>query len=333
MILDIFNNEAFKLRSLTMNINKIPPMFSYLGSVPGLFSEVGSSTTTIAVEEQEGTLSLVPNSQRGTQGNALPYTPRKVRPFTCFHKQINDQILADQVQGVRRFGSETEMETVAQKVAEKLEKAANAMEITLEKMRAEAVKGRVCDADGTVITDMFKEFEQKPYTETWDLSKMDLGGIKKKCSNLLRRTMQVLGGTPLRAIEILCGDDIFDAIETSEEIREANKWRNNSDFLVDSHAYRYFEYAGVKFVNYQGYVGNTRFIDAKKAYVLPIGVPDLFQINYAPADSVETANTIGIKYYAKQERMPFGKGISIECQTNPLVLCTRPAALCEISMA
>lgn len=332
MIIDIFNNDAFQMQSLTENINKIPPTFSYLGSVPGLFEEKGSLTVTVAVEEREGVLSLVPNSPRGTQGNALPPAKRKVRPFVCFHKQINDEVLADQVLGVRLFGSTSELETVGLKVAEKLEIAANSMEVTLEKMRVEAVKGRVCDADGTVITDLFTEFEQDPYTETWNISTMSEGDIKKKCSLLLRRTKKALGSAPLRSIELLCGNDFFDAVETSEEVREANKWRNNSDFLVDSHAFRYFEYAGVRFVNYQGYVDNSYFIEAKKSYLLPIGVPNLFCVYYAPADYVEAVGTIGIKYYAKQERLPYDKGIGIEAQTNPLVLCTRPAALCEITM-
>ena len=331
-ILDIFNRDAFGVVKMTEAINKVPANFSYLGGVEGLFKEEGSDTVAVAVEEREGRLSLIPNSKRGTQGNALPPTVRKVRPFTCFHKQINDEILADQVQGVRMFGSAVQFETVMEKVTEKLAEAAADLEITLEYMRVGAVKGQVLDADGSVITDLFTEFGQTKRSGTWNVASFSNGDIKKKCSELIRSTRKVLGNEPMRGIEILCGDDIFDAIETSEEVREAHKWRNNSDFLVQSHTYSYFDYAGVRFVNYQGYIGDSTFIGTKKAYLLPIGVRNLFSIIYAPADYIETVNKTGVKFYAKQDRMQMNKGIAMEYQTNPLVLCKRPAALYEITM-
>lgn len=335
-LLDIFDSDAFSLRTMTKNILKIPPNFNYLGSIPGLFDEVGSSTVTVMVEEQEGKLALVGNSKRGKVGETLPVEKRKVRPFLCSHKQINDQVLADQVIGVRLFGSETEMQTPAVVVADRLQTAAQSLDLTLEYMRVGAVQGYVRDADGSIVTDMFDEFQQSRYTEKWNVSKDTSDGeLKRKCNALIRRTMKVLGGTPVREFHILCGDDLFDALETCSEIRDYIKYfpRPEGDFLLDSHAYRYFMYAGVKFVNYLGYVGEKRFIDADKAYFLPVGVPDMFTVNYAPADYTETVNTVGVRYYAKQERLRFDKGIEIECQTNPLVLCTRPAALCEITLA
>ena len=42
------------------------------------------------------------------------------------------------------------------------------------------------------------------------------------------------------------------------------------------------------------------FTDASKAYFFPVGVPGLFRQYNAPADFVETANTIGLPRYAKQ---------------------------------
>lgn len=335
--LDIFNQDAFSLRSMTKAINKIPPRFSYLGQIPGLFEEVGSSTTNVMIEENEGKLALIPDSKRGTRGVSAAREKRKVRSFICGHKQVNDEVLADQVLGVRMFGSETEMDNVSRVVAERLQYAADSLDVTLEFMRLGAVKGIIMEPDetGAIVEtrNLFEEFEQQQYKQTWNVSSTTSeGAIKKKCNQLIRRTIQTIGGDPVREFHILCGDDLFDAIENSLEVREANKWRNNSDFLVDSHAYRYFEYGGIKFVNYQGYVGSTQFIDAKKGYLLPIGVPNMFVVNYGPADYNESVGTVGIKYYAKQERLRFDKGIEIEAQTNPLVLCTRPAALCEITL-
>jgi hypothetical protein len=56
-------------------------------------------------------------------------------------------------------------------------------------------------------------------------------------------------------------------------------------------------------------------------------VPGLFRTAYAPADYVETVNTLGRQMYAKQYEMANGKGIHIDTQMNALNYCTRPKAL------
>jgi hypothetical protein len=53
----------------------------------------------------------------------------------------------------------------------------------------------------------------------------------------------------------------------------------------------------------------------------------LFRTVYAPADYIETVNTIGLPRYAKQYPMPNDKGISLEMQMNALNYCTRPRVL------
>lgn len=336
--LNVFQNDPFTLYSMTNYINKLPPVFNYLGS-EGVFNEKGSSSVTVSIEENQGKLSLIENSQRGTKGQTLARDKRKVRPFLCVHKQINDEVLADQVLGVRMFGSETETETVGQKIAEKMELAQQSMEITLEHMRLGAVMGKVMDADGqTVITNLFDEFETKQYKEEWEIDPKDKSGafidgaLRKKCNALHRRTYHVLGGTPFTGLDILCGDDLFDAIENSKEVRGVYHNTPGYDWLIEKHVYRYFEYGGIRFVNYQGWIGNMEFIPKTKGYLLPKGVPDLFTLIFGPADYVETVNTVGVKYYAKQRPLDFEKGYEIECQTNPLALCTRPDVLCEITL-
>lgn len=332
---DVFNSSAFKFRSMTDFINKIPLVTNYLDTEQ-VFEETGSSTTTVAIEEQQGTLAIIPNSGRGEKGISIAPKKRKVTSFICSHKQINDEILADQVLGVRRFGSETEMETVAQKLAEKLEDAKNFCDQTLEFMRIGCVKGQVVDADGTVTDDMFDRFGVRKDTDKWTIPNggTEDGYIKKKCNALIRSRLKLLGGTPMTRMDILCGNEFFDAVEASDEVRNATRWLQGkmSEFLVEGHAWRYFEYSGVRFVNYMGFLGQTDFLDSKTAQILPRGVKGLFKMVYAPAPYQETVNTVGIRYYAKSERIPFDRGVEIECQTNPLAVCTRPAVLQQITL-
>jgi Phage major capsid protein E/Phage terminase large subunit (GpA) len=89
-----------------------------------------------------------------------------------------------------------------------------------------------------------------------------------------------------------------------------------------------FEYAGLLFEEYRGKIGSVDFTDASKAYFFPVGVPGLFRQYNAPADFVETANTIGLPRYAKQAvDQQFARWVMLHVQSNPLPICTRPRVL------
>jgi hypothetical protein len=54
----------------------------------------------------------------------------------------------------------------------------------------------------------------------------------------------------------------------------------------------------------------------------------LFRQYNAPADFVETANTIGLPRYAKQAAdQQFARWVMLHVQSNPLPICTRPRVL------
>ena len=56
--------------------------------------------------------------------------------------------------------------------------------------------------------------------------------------------------------------------------------------------------------------------------------PALYTESFAPADYIETVNTLGLPRYAKAAVDPkFAKFVDIEAQMNPLPLCVRPATL------
>ena len=87
-------------------------------------------------------------------------------------------------------------------------------------------------------------------------------------------------------------------------------------------------YSGIVFEEYRGRVGTVDFTDASKAYFFPVGVPGLFRQYNAPADFVETANTIGLPRYAKQAvDQQFARWVMLHVQSNPLPICTRPRVL------
>ena len=62
--LDIFSSSAFSMVALTDAINKMPYVPGRIGQL-GLFREQGVSTTSVMIEEREGSLNLVETTARG----------------------------------------------------------------------------------------------------------------------------------------------------------------------------------------------------------------------------------------------------------------------------
>jgi Phage major capsid protein E len=124
------------------------------------------------------------------------------------------------------------------------------------------------------------------------------------------------------------GADFFDDLITHSEVATAYEGFLDGAFLRQDQARGSFEYAGIVFEEYRGRVGTVDFTDASNAYFFPVGVPGLFRQYNAPADFVETANTIGLPRYAKQAvDQQFARWVMLHVQSNPLPICTRPRVL------
>lgn len=332
--LDIFNNDAFGVTNLTQSINDQPHQPTRLGEM-GLFEESGISTTSLMVERKGSTLQLIQTSARGSVGTGKEDDKRKLIPISTVHLQRNDSILADKVQNVRAFGSETDLQLVQGIVAEKLGDLRRDMDVTLEYHRMGALKGLLLDADGSTIMDMFSVFGLTQQTHDLALD-VDTTKVQIKVVEAVRKMEAKLGAKVYSGAHVLCSPEFFDALIGHPFVRAAyDRWMDGA-FLRDDHRSQAggggFPFAKVWFEEYRGSVGATQFIAANKAYMFPKGVRGMFKAHYAPADYMETVNTVGLPYYAKQELMRMNKGVEIEAQTNPIFFNTQPDAVIELSI-
>ena len=330
-VLDIFSNRAFSVISLTDAINKVPFVPGRIGQL-GIFAESGVSTTSIMIEEREGSLNLIETTSRGAPAVQNQLNKRKARSFVVPHIALEDTILADEIQNVRAFGSESQLESLEQVIQFRLAEMARKHDATLEHLRVGAIKGQILDADGsTVLYDLFSEFGVTPYSEVdFDLDNPTPaeGAIKKKCHDIRRKIEDELGAQPYDHIHAFCGSAFFDDLVAHPEVKAAYERYLDGLFLRQGQARGSFEYAGIVFEEYRGKVGTVDYTDSNKAHFFPVGVPGLFRQYNAPADFVETANTIGLPRYAKQAvDQEFGRWVKLHTQSNPLPICTRPKVL------
>ena len=332
-MLDIFRDDAFGVVPLTDAINKVKFVPGRIGQL-NLFQETGVATTSIALEDRDGVLTLVAPTPRGGPGTTLDKTKRNLRALNVPHFEINDAVMAEEVQGVRAWGSESATETVMTKVMERMQTHSQSHEATHEYARIGAIKGTVTYADGSTL-DLFDAFDVSQLTEVdFDLDNASpaSGALRKKCASVMRSIAGVLEGIPFGAAHALCGDAFFDDLIAHPEVRATyDGWSAAAElrqgYVQGGLSYGAFPFGGIMWENYRGQVGGTAFIDTNKCHIFPLGVPGLFRSYYAPADYIETVNTLGRRLYTKQYEMPNGKGIHLDTQMNALDICTRPNVL------
>lgn len=326
---DVFKGDGFTLSSLTAAINTGPHVPTKIGD-SGLFTEEGVTTTTVQIEKQGSKLILVPSQERGGNGVVINADKRELIPFNTVHLPQRATILADEVQGLRAFGSETEAEAVEAYVNKRFQKMRRNLEVTLEYHRIGAIQGKVLDADGsTVLVDLYTKFNITKKTKS-----LVLGTATTKILTKLLEAKEMLeeslGAEMYTGLTCYCSSSFFNSLVEHAMVKEAYaRWQNGAALRDDMRAA--FIFADITFSVYRGKVGAVDFIPAGKAYLVPEGVQDMFMTNFAPADYMETVNTMGLPFYANQELLPMNKGVALEAQSNPLCINTRPDCVIELS--
>lgn len=322
---DIFNDDAFTLSSLTSAIQAIPFAPGRIAQL-GLFSEDGINTKTAQVELEEGVLSLVSVSQRGAPVDKAGRGTRTLRAFTIPHLKQADALLADEILGVRSFGTESEVETMVKVVSQRLSAMRRNLEYTNESHRLAAIMGTYYNAAGASVS-LFTEFGVSQQTLDMDLD-VTTTEVRGKALTILENIEDALGGLSFTGVRVLCGKTFWNSLITHKMVKESYLNTLAANTLRGDPRME-FEFAGIIWERYRG-TSAVKVADGE-AFAIPEGVVDLFITRYAPADYVECVGTLGQSLYAKQWEMEAGRGINLESQTNPLNLCTRPRAIIKLT--
>lgn len=335
---NVFDDDAFSLVGMTAAIETSPYKPRLLGSL-GLFTFDSINTLTAMVERQKNTLRILNTANRGTVRDVHSMPGRDLIPVKVPHVPYDGAVIADEVQGIREFGSETQLETVAGRVARKLRMMKDDHEVTHEFHRIGALKGQVLDGDAsTVLYNFYTIFGVSQTTIAWYSSDES---FKPTVTGLIRTISDKLGADVPGRIIVLCGSSFFDAVTSHPSMLDAfERWRDG-EFKRESYigkawyraAAEGFSYQNVLFLPYRGKVGSTAFVADNEAYAFPTDIPDMLLEIAAPADFEETVNTYGKRYYARQEPMRFNKGRHIHTQSNVLFVNSRPDLVVKLTWA
>jgi len=283
----------------------------------------------VMIEELNGVLNLVQTSPRGAPPKTTSREKRTVRTFRIPHIEKADTIYADSIQNVRACG-QSSLDTVQNIVERQMKKIKRDVEATIENLRLGALRGQILDADGTELFNLFTEYgvEQLPevnfalMTETTD--------VRAICQSIRRSMAKELGGLGQQRFKIhaFCSDGFFDALISHPTVEKAYVNWQAAAALRDDFTFEQFNHGGITFENYRGTDdGTTIAIEANKAIFFPIA-EGIYETYFAPADWMETVNTLGLPMYSKMFRdEQLQKWVGITVQSNPLPLCLVPRVL------
>ncbi|MFB2539124.1 major capsid protein [Acinetobacter sp. c3-l95] len=325
------SEQNFGVRALTTAINNLPTNPTVIREL-GIFSPEYLSTTYVNVEQRDGVLTLVQAKNRGSRGDAVTEKRHTSKNFNILHLPMDDVVLADDVQNLRSFGSDNTVETVASKVNDKLESMKSSLEYSREHLMLGALQGKIINADGTTLVDIYNEFGLKRTVHTLALSK-DVTNVQAELDKIIIAQRKALGGEIHKGQIALVGADFLQALVYHNSIKDVYLRFQEAMLYRDENTAVSFEHKGIKFVLYDyEFAGGTK-IASDEGILLPAGTKNTFREYFAPADMNATVNTKALPYYAVREKLPNDKGWSLHAQSNPLPLVLRPNAVATLKMS
>ena len=225
LTMDAFRADAFAAVSLTAAVDKMSYTPELLGQIPGLFTPRPVRTTAIWIEERSNGPALILTQPRSAPPKVRGAEIRDARSFIAKALGESARIMADELQGIRAFGSETEMKQLMTEVARRQFLIKKDFELTKENWRLTCLQGALLDADGSTIYNWNSEFNQPQASEVnWDLQNASpaSGIIRQMCNQTIRhvkRKLQGVGGPNVK-VAAICGDEFWDAFTAHVEVRQ-----------------------------------------------------------------------------------------------------------------
>ncbi len=290
----------------------------------GIFKEKGVSTTSVDIEYKDGQIILVPEKQRGADGTHIDDADRDIYTFNAIHLPLEASIYADDIQNIRVFGTEDELESLDTLITEKHEIHRSSLDATIEYFRIGAIFGKVIGAGGKVILDLFKRFGISAANLYHDID-FDQP-LRKQLVDVKRESEKNQAGVVGKKYRAFCSPEFFDKLLENASFEKAfDRYNNGGAFRDDMRPGVLWQ--GVFWEEFDQEVDGKKFMEAGDAVLFPEDKPGLFITRFCPANYTETVNTTGLPYYSKSEPKRMGKGVDLESQSNVINVCTSPKAV------
>lgn len=330
----------FHIQDLTAAVNKMPPVWTLVGSL-GLFGKEFGETEFVTVDVIQEKIGLIKDKRRGGPRNYTDSESAIVKRLEIPFFPLDGGIRPSDLQNLRKYGSANDtvkLNEVRERVMRRVRMNHAA---TSEKAMMEAIKGNAYAPEGTTPAyDYYTVFETAGQTEVF----FDLAGsgdpIAKAEEARLEITENAQDGGSSYEIVALCSKGFFSKLLTNTEFREAYTYfESNPNPLRDrtgrggvNAVYREFIHGSVRYIEYPFKdADGVDFIETDIAYMMPMGIEGMFRQHFAPSDTVEDANMTAQEIYMWETRDR--RKVEIESESSFLCVNYRPELVIKCNAA
>ena len=325
-------NNAFAVVDYTQELNLIPNSWTLLGDA-GLFQEESVSTHTVTFEEISSTLGLIGDVARGAKPVANKDDLRKVRSYPLARFAAVDQILPQDIQGVRAYGNMNAAETEAAVMVRKMERMRRNFDVTMEVARFSTLTtGNLYAPNGTISGNIFSDFSITQKSVDFVLGTSTTDVVAKVEEVIAHMQDNANTGDVISGVIAYCSPEFFAKLISHAKIQTAYQYYTataNQEILRNraggSGLYREFMYAGVRFIEVRTVLAGQRLVPVGEVVFVPTGTNDTFVTYMGPASKLDLVNTLGEKVYMWSYRDPKGDSIELEAEANFVNMVRRPA--------
>ncbi len=321
------NNQYFNVKALTEAVKRLPDNPTKIRQL-GVFTPAYLTTTYVNVEQKQQHLGLVQAVPRGVAGEGVRETRTAPKTFHAIHLPINDQILADDVQNLRAFGSDNSVVAVADLVNDKLQLAKDTLGFSREYLMFCALKGEIKNKDKSKIYNIYDEFGLKRKTHTLNLA----DDINPQLDDVIVAQSKTLNGEPHNGSIALCSAGFLKNLSYHDSMKEIYLRYQTAVRYTQGEVAFAFEHKGISFLLYDYEFENGEKLADDEAIWLPKGTRNVFREFFAPADMNATVNTKAEQIYVSREKLPHDRGWSLRVQTNVLPMVLKPEAVATLKI-
>ena len=326
--------DPFKVIDQTEAIISVPNQWGLINEL-GLFQQEGVTQHTVSVESQNGTLALIGDTKRGTRNLVNKDDVRAIRTFAIPNFSVDDAVFPEDVQGKRQYGGDAP-DTTDAVIARKLARLAQNHAATLEFARAKAIcTGDVYAPNGTVVAqNAYTEFgvTRKDIDFVFGTATTDM--IAKGEEGLAHIADNIQTGDVVNRMVALCSPGFFSKLISHATIKDSYKFYTSTQEplrnRLGSGLYRRFEFGGVEYIEVRAKYAGQDLITANEAFMLPVGVSDMFKTFNSPASKFGSVNAVGEPMYAFTYYDMRDEKIVIQTEMNMLNLVTRPQGVTRL---
>lgn len=327
--------DNFAVQDFTQELAMVANIRTPLSDL-NLFRSESISTTSVTFEQTFGTLGLISDVYRGGQVLANSDETRKLHTYAVPYFKVVDRLTAQDIQGVRAYGSADQAETQAAALERKMTRMKRSALMTAEYAKFYAItQGKIYSPSGAVAhSSFYTDFgvTRKEIDFNLEVSTTDV--LAKAEEAIAHIQDNALSGDVYTGVVALCSPEFFAALISHPKVVSSYTYYSSTQEPLrnrlggDTSLRRTFDWAGVRWIEVRDGVHNgtttTRFIGTDEAYFLPLGTEDTFVSYFAPSNKLDLANTLGEEMYLFQRKNPNGESLDLELEFSQVHLLRRP---------